>query len=446
MRSLLCSMLVFATGLGLASDVWACAPLNVPAEGTPPSDSPYTTAYQMLIAWEGGFEDPATIVLSSDVYSAADGAGFVIPVPQAIGPEDVSVEDVALLDGLRVFTGPRSLTASCADFRPDVELVCENRWEAQAGGDGGAGNEWLDNEGVTVDASFEVGVYDVSVLSAEGADGLLAWLDAEGLALPAGASDIVDQYIAQDYVFVAVRVPAGEEIADGSVLPALSMRLDGGLPSLPLLLGASGAKTAQDVFVTTWAPEIGAVGVSNWKEVTPESRCMLREEGLGAAQAALFNDSHATAGEAVWALEYFSPWSADDFDTGATSQVNLSGDSADAVRDWFGGMPAKMGRLHLRYSPGEALQDPVFYALAESGFRAPEYYTWNVELTEFLPVCGEGFVAEGSCPETIMDDRYCADDDEKDDKSGCATASGVPGAAWSLGLLGLVGAFLRRRP
>jgi hypothetical protein len=44
-----------------------------------------------------------------------------------------------------------------------------------------------EHRGVTVEATYDVGEYDVAILSAKESDGLVNWLNDNGYKIPAGA-------------------------------------------------------------------------------------------------------------------------------------------------------------------------------------------------------------------------------------------------------------------
>ena len=56
----------------------------------------------------------------------------------------------------------------------------------------------LDTCGVTVEANYDVGEYDVSILSAKESDGLVNWLTDNGYRIPAGAEAVLGSYIKQN--------------------------------------------------------------------------------------------------------------------------------------------------------------------------------------------------------------------------------------------------------
>ena len=175
---------------------------------------------------------------------------------------------------------------------------------------------------------------------------------------------------------------------------------------------------------------------------------MAREDDIAAAYGEAFAQAHSEADEAVWMLEFYQDNGEFEQYGEVTSIVYPPDAQSEAIGDLFGYVENlhKVGRLHVRYDPGQLTVDPAFYAHAAPDFTALEYYSFDVRLTEFLPVCGEGMVYEATCPETIQSEKYCVDDSSTGsdgDKSGCSTVASA-GAATGL-LAPLLGLLLARR-
>ena len=396
-----------------------------PPKGTSLDEQPYTDAFQIMVVWETDLDGPALVSVGANINNATDGFGYVVPIPQVIDSSALTVGEADQLDGLQTYTGPRSIRQDCGDYRPKRTLVCPQ--PAYRGGEGeGEGESGADasDSGIVVETA-QVGDYEVSLLSSDGTTGLLTWLEENDFELPPGSDVHIDQYLEQGFMFAAVRVPAGIEVPDGSSLPPLNFHLSGGFRTLPLLMAANAAQGTQDVILTTWAQNIGAVGISNLTEVQIEDECMARDNDVGSFYEDSFASAHAAAGEAVWMLEFYNGASYYD----VTSEVALSRDHLWAIEGNMAPLEDlhHVGRIHIRYDRGELTEDPAFYAHAAQDFTAIEYIDYRSKLTEFVPVCGEGMVDEGVCPATVRDDRYCADEDSKD--GGCSSAGGVGGAA-----------------
>ncbi len=436
---LLVGLSLGALGGGAA---WACGGGTVPPQGTPVGEEPYNRASHVAIQWEGSSLDgPATIAISTDVVAAQGGFAFLIPVPQAPAAADIGLVEAEAFDWLATYTGPRLIDLGCDDLRPATELACPV--DQNGGGDGGGGGFGAEEAaGVEVQGRYTVGDYELVVLDALGAEGLLRYLEGEGLAVPGAMAPVLDGYIDSGFSFVAVRVPASVEVADGDRLPALSFRFSAGLRSLPLLLGAATAREVQDVFLYLSAPRMGILSISNLPEVEPSRGCLVRDGDAGAFVEAELAAHHAAAGGPVWQREYHQV-DLLEAPSAVYPATRLSPEAYAFVSPFAEG---DAGRLHLRFGPGELSADPVFYAPNQRLSFDLRYHAYAAELTEFLPVCGEGRVSEGSCPPTEIIDN-CEDavnPEAGKGEAGCATVAprGVGGLA--LGLLP-VGALLARR-
>jgi hypothetical protein len=431
-----CSLVGLATHVTVAMACGGGVP--VAPSGTSLDELPFTEAFQIMVAWEDDLDGAALVSVGANIHNAPDGFGYVVPIPQVIDSSALSVGSGDLLDGLETYTGPRSLRQGCGDYRPHSTYVCPKPADRGGGGGGegegeGEGGYAESGEGLDVETT-QVGDYEVSLLSSDGATGLLTWLEDNDFELPVGSDVHIDQYLEQGFMFAAVRVPAGTEVADGSSLPPLNFHLSEGFRTLPLLLAANAAQGTQDVILTTWAPNIGAVGISNLAEVQLEDDCMARDDDMSKAYGDSVAAAHAAAGEAVWMLEFYKHNSEYQQYGEVTSAVGMSDAQHRAIEQNIG--PSydlhRLGRVHIRYDPGELTVDPAFYAHAAPDFDAIEYIEFRTGLTEFVPVCGEGMADDGVCPPTVEDDRYCTDDaDASESKDGgCSSAGGGGGAAW----------------
>jgi hypothetical protein len=119
-----------------------------------------------------------------------------------------------------------------------------------------------------VEAQFTEYGYDFAVLSATAADGLQAWLDDNGYAIPAGGEDILQSYIDAGVYFLAVKVNLDVvEQVDGW-LPPIQLRYASPSLSLPIRIGTISSAGAQEVVVYTLTPVAeGEVSITNFPEL-----------------------------------------------------------------------------------------------------------------------------------------------------------------------------------
>ena len=97
--------------------------------------------------------------------------------------------------------------------------------------------------GVTIEASYTVGEYDILILAAEQSNGLIQWLTANDYKLPEGAESVVGSYIKQGMRFFVAKVNMDEHEALGySNLRPLQVAFESPKFMLPIRLGTLNAK------------------------------------------------------------------------------------------------------------------------------------------------------------------------------------------------------------
>jgi hypothetical protein len=102
--------------------------------------------------------------------------------------------------------------------------------------------------GVTVEASFQVGEYDIVILSAKQSDGLETWLTENGYRIPKGASSALKPYIRQQMKFFVAKVNLEEQSRTGlTYLRPLQFAFESEKFMLPLRLGMINANGPQDL-------------------------------------------------------------------------------------------------------------------------------------------------------------------------------------------------------
>jgi len=106
---------------------------------------------------------------------------------------------------------------------------------------------------VMIEAQFAVGEYEILILSSEEATGLETWLTANNYKIPAGATEIFEQYIQQGmYFFVAKVDPTKVTFKDGqAILSPLRFHYTSEEFALPIRLGMVNSAGEQDLLVYT---------------------------------------------------------------------------------------------------------------------------------------------------------------------------------------------------
>ena len=249
--------------------------------------------------------------------------------------------------------------------------------EAEDGG--GAGG------GVTVEAEFEVGEYEIVILSTDDATALESWLTTNEYTIPEGASDAFDPYVQGGSYFFVAKVKADEvTFRDGNaVLSPLRFYYDTPTFSLPIKLGLINAQGSQDLIVYTLGEE-QRYEVANRPNVTiPTNIEVINEvrDDFGTFYRTLFAETVAqNPGAAV--TEYSWASSSCDPCPGPTLDQNdiatLGGDVVGEGNDWSW-RNWTLTRIHLRYD-SSTLGDDLVFAEAEPIFGGREVYNEDREL------------------------------------------------------------------
>jgi hypothetical protein len=134
-----------------------------------------------------------------------------------------------------------------------------------AGGGGAAQPE--SSLGVTVEAQYTVGEYDILILSAVQSDGLETWLQQNGYRIPIGASRVLSSYIMQNMKFFVARVNLSAQSRLGfTYLRPIQVSYTSPKFMLPIRLGMINADGPQDLFVFAITRR-GRVETTNYRTV-----------------------------------------------------------------------------------------------------------------------------------------------------------------------------------
>ena len=399
----------------------------------------YNNASQLAVVRQG---TRTTLTLVNDFEGNVSEFALVVPVPEVLDEDDVSVLDNELIGRLDAYSAPRLVTYTCDDFGgSDTGAVLDSGAESDGDPSGG------DADGVTVEAEFSVGEYDIVVLSSEESAALVTWLDDNGYGVSEDAEELLGEYIDNGAKFFAAKVDL-DEVPDGSsYLSPLQFGYDADAFSLPIRLGTLNSGGEQDLIVYALS-DSGQTHIQNYPEVEQETDCLVdpdAEGGLAAFVDGRFVAALATEERPGWVLEY--GWTPSGCDPCAGDP--LADEDLQAL-GWEGETwDAYFSRIHMRYAPQDVDQDLVFYGSGIESFTQLRYIEHAPELEDRYPNCVTGWSDDpGSCDDddTPADETPNPNDDdppviEEEGKWGCAVAPLTPGLA--LGLFAL--AFSRRR-
>jgi MYXO-CTERM domain-containing protein len=147
--------------------------------------------------------------------------------------------------------------------------------------------------GVTIEAQFEVGEYQIAILSAKDSTGLDTWLRQEKYNVPKGAEPLLRPYVEGGSKFFVAKVdPKKVQFVDGrAALSPLRFHYDTDHFSLPIRLGLANSSGTQDLIVNILAPH-QRYEVANYDNVTIPTNIDVKDsvkDRFGAFYAALYD-------------------------------------------------------------------------------------------------------------------------------------------------------------
>jgi len=162
----------------------------------------YNQASQVVLVRDG---ERTVLTMANDYQGEPAEFAVVIPVPTFLERGQIHVAENALIEHLDAYTAPRLVEYFDED-------PCVERRERPAMAMAGSGfREAIpprgpDALGVTIEAAYTVGEYDILILSAKESGGLVTWLKQNQYRIPDGAERIVGSYLKQGMRFFVAKV------------------------------------------------------------------------------------------------------------------------------------------------------------------------------------------------------------------------------------------------
>jgi len=299
------------------------------------------------------------ITMVNDFQGEAKDFAMVVPAPTVLQREQIHVTENAIVDHLDAFTAPRLVEY----FDPDPcqpVVVMEGVLGAStptARFSLADREEQARAKGVTIEAEYLVGEYDILILSATQSDGLESWLKDNGYRIPDGASDVLGSYIKQGMKFFVAKVNLEEHAKQGGgVLRPLQIAFESPKFMLPIRLGTVNSKGSQDLLLYTLTRN-GRVETANYRTVPMpignEIPAMVKDH-FGETYKALYSQAVEKQGgaavmmEYAWDMGWCDPCAADPLNAQELRELGVfwvdgSNLSKPGAQDVF------VTRLHARY-------------------------------------------------------------------------------------------------
>ncbi len=314
---------------------------------------------------------------------------MIVPVPVVLQKDNVKVLANEVFDRVDKLAAPRLVEYWEQDpCQPwgDVET------KQMRAGDGDFDDSVKKKDGgrehgVTIEAQFEVGEYQVVILSAKDSTGLETWLAQEKYNIPKGAEPLLRPYVQSGSKFFVAKVDAKKVNFDAkgqAKLSPLRFHYDSPEFSLPVRLGLINAPDSQggkqDLIVHVLARS-QRYQLANYPNVTIPTNLEVKDETrehFGEFYASLFdhvlaNNPKAIATEYAWVANSCDPCPEPPLDLGEL--ITLGVDVLPTYAKSFGKgkrisddmqwtVPSEfvLTRLHARYDASSLGEDLVFEA------------------------------------------------------------------------------------
>jgi hypothetical protein len=212
-------------------------------------------------------EDKTVLTMANDFKGDLKEFAVVIPVPIVLQKDQIHIGSKALLDHLDAYSSPRLVEYFDENPCDMKRYRAEDRLMTMAAPATKSGRDRANSLGVTIEAQYTVGEYDILILSAQQSGGLETWLRENGYRIPAGASGVLSSYIKQNMKFFVAKVNVKEQARLGySMLRPIQVAFESPKFMLPIRLGTVNADGPQELFIYALTRK-GRVEVTNYRTV-----------------------------------------------------------------------------------------------------------------------------------------------------------------------------------
>ena len=319
-------------------------------------------------------ENRTVLTMANDFKGDPKEFALVVPVPTVLERGQIRISDKKTIDHLDAYSAPRLVEYHDGDpCRPvppmsamaqDASAIRTKRQEQRANA-----------LGVTIEARYTVGEYDILILSAKQSGGLTTWLTENGYKLPPGAGEVLGSYIRQNLKFFVAKVNLKEQSKLGfTYLRPIQVAYESPKFMLPIRLGTVNADGPQELFVFALTRK-GRVETTNYRTVKIPSDLEIPiyiREKFGDFYKAMFSEQVRRENMSTVFLEY--AWDMGWCDPCAADP--LTGEELRTLGVFWLGKDASMqggaanvfiSRLHVRYDREHFPDDLVFQ---ETGDRS----------------------------------------------------------------------------
>jgi Uncharacterized protein conserved in bacteria (DUF2330) len=332
---------VAALAMGLPSDAEACGGCFVP-----PDENTVVTGHRMILTV--GMEQST---LYDQIEYQGDPSEFAWVLPTK-GLVDVGVSSDLVFNQLgfdttvQVFEPPRNCPSYNCGYDDDLSAS-----EGGTSGGGGASN----GGGVNVIAQEVVGPYETVQLEATDPNALNDWLESHGYQIPGEIQPIIDDYLAEGFNFLAMRLVPGVGV---DKMSPVRITTPGAQAALPLRMVAAG--TGATTTVTLFVIGEGRYQPQNFPSFDiAEDNVIWDYDKSDSNYAELRNDAYDASNGFAWHTEASFKYSPQSFSNTITNVVDFLGPEESGYDDGS-------GDWEQAYNAAVEDMDTLFWGLNES--------------------------------------------------------------------------------
>jgi hypothetical protein len=334
------------------------------------------------------------LTMSNDYRGPLSDFALVVPVPTVLEREQIHVGNRKLLEHLDAYSAPRLVEYFDPDpcmvrrYAMEDAMAAPSAAKAASRGSGGDKDRAL---GVTVEARYTVGEYDIVILGAKQSEGLETWLRESGYRIPPKAAAALQPYIRQDMKFFVAKVNLKEQQASGvQYLRPLQIAYESKKFMLPIRLGMANAAGPQDmiVYALTRSGRVESANYRTTKVPSDVNVPLFVKSDFGKFYQDTFarsvdrEDQRAIFTEYTWDMGWCDPCAAQPLSREELRELGvwwLDGDDSVGPSSLImrrrapmgGGVNVLLTRLHVRYDGPHFPEDLLFQQTSDrSNFQA----------------------------------------------------------------------------
>lgn len=354
----------------------------------------FNQASQVVMVRRG---DKSVLTLMNDYRGEPSEFALVVPVPEVLQRGQIHIGDRELIEKLQAYSAPRLVEYTDPDPCVMNRMMGAMSAPARAPMAETAVAKSDRALGVTVEAQYTVGEYDIVILSAKQSDGLETWLQENGYMVPLGAHRALEPYIRQRMKFFVAKVNLKVHQRTGlTYLRPIQFAFQSPKFMLPIRLGMINAQGPQDLIVYALT-ESGRVETTNYRTAELPTGTEIPEyvrDQFGDFYKALFDHQVRLSGmnqvftEYVWNMGWCDPCAGTPLTRDELRKLGVfwlnEQQPPYAIPQIYPpppqGMPVMLTRLHVRYDADTFPEDLMFQETADRQNYQARYvmrHPWN---------------------------------------------------------------------